>query len=27
MDRGDVDGVVALLSQDATWCMPPLMSW
>lgn len=27
MDRGDVDGVVALLSQDATWSMPPLMSW
>ncbi len=27
MERGDVDGVVALLAEDAEWCMPPLTSW
>jgi RNA polymerase sigma-70 factor (ECF subfamily) len=27
MQRGDVDGVVALLAQDAAWSMPPLASW
>ncbi|MBC8093740.1 MAG: sigma-70 family RNA polymerase sigma factor [Pseudonocardia sp.] len=27
MERGDVDGVIALLTADATWSMPPLPSW
>ena len=26
-DRGDVDGVVAMLTEDATFAMPPLASW
>jgi RNA polymerase sigma-70 factor (ECF subfamily) len=27
MDRCDVDGVVALLADDATWSMPPMSTW
>ena len=27
MDRGDVNAVVALLSEDATWSMPPMATW
>lgn len=26
-DRGDIDGVVAMLTEDATFAMPPLDSW
>jgi RNA polymerase sigma-70 factor, ECF subfamily len=26
-DRGDIDGVVAMLTDDATFTMPPLRSW
>jgi RNA polymerase sigma-70 factor, ECF subfamily len=26
-DRGDIDGVVAMLTEDATFTMPPLRSW
>jgi RNA polymerase sigma-70 factor (ECF subfamily) len=26
-DRGDVEGVVAMLTEDATFAMPPLASW
>jgi RNA polymerase sigma-70 factor, ECF subfamily len=27
LDRGDVDAVVALLSEDAMWSMPPMARW
>jgi RNA polymerase sigma-70 factor (ECF subfamily) len=27
MQRGDVEGVLALLSEDAAWSMPPLAAW
>ena len=27
LERGDVDGVLALLSEDATWSMPPRTEW
>jgi RNA polymerase sigma-70 factor (ECF subfamily) len=27
IERGDADGLVALLTEDVTWSMPPLPSW
>ena len=27
MERGDVDTVVSMLAEDATWSMPPLANW
>ena len=27
LDRGDADGLVALLTKDVTWSMPPLPEW
>jgi RNA polymerase sigma-70 factor, ECF subfamily len=27
MQRGDIEAVVAMLAQDASWSMPPLASW
>jgi RNA polymerase sigma-70 factor, ECF subfamily len=27
LDRGDLDAIIALLAEDATWSMPPCLSW
>jgi len=27
LETGDVDTLLGLLTQDATWCMPPLIDW
>ena len=27
LETGDVDTLLGLLTQDATWCMPPYMDW
>jgi RNA polymerase sigma-70 factor, ECF subfamily len=27
LERGDADTVVSMLTEDATWCMPPMPTW
>ena len=27
MERGDADTLVGMLTEDATWCMPPIPTW
>jgi RNA polymerase sigma-70 factor, ECF subfamily len=27
MERGDADTLVSMLTEDATWCMPPMPTW
>lgn len=27
LERGDADGLVSMLTEDATWCMPPIPTW
>jgi RNA polymerase sigma-70 factor, ECF subfamily len=27
MERGDADTLVSMLTEDATWCMPPIPTW